>query len=240
MNKRGRRRPLIALLLAIFTLLLAFPYLQDVLVGDVLLNTLQAGIVLSAVAAVSTDGKHTLLVATLGMLSLLSGWMPRSAEHPVLFVIGGLSGVGFYAFAVLMLVIHLLRETDVSLDSLSGALCGYLLLGFLWTEVYDLIEFHHAYSIVWAFSPGARPNWSDLLYFSFMALTTSGYGDISPVTPQSRSVALLETVSGVFYVAVMISRLVGLHVAENHSESRRQRKENAKRKDIPGEAASDV
>jgi hypothetical protein len=212
-----RERRLIVLLLAILLLLSGFPYLQGAFAGDLLLNLLQAAIVIATISVVSTDQKHTAAAVLLGLPSLLSGWVPRSAEHSLLFMVGGWSAIAFYGFAVLMITLGLLREDDVTFDVLCGGFCGYLLLGFLWTEAYDLIEFHHPHSILWVSSPSSRLLWSDLLYFSFTTLTTSGYGDISPVTPQSRSAALVESVSGVFYVAVMISRLVGLHIASRRN-----------------------
>ena len=218
MKDHIREKPLVALLIAIVLLLVAFPYVQGALPGDVLLNLLQAAIVIAVVSVVSTHLKYTVAAVLLGLLSLLSGWVPRSAEHSVVFLVGGWSAMAFYAFAVLLIALHLLREDQVTLSTLCGALCGYLLLGFLWTEAYDLIEFQHPRSIVWANSSLGRPGWSDLLYFSFTTLTSAGYGDISPVTPQSRSAALLESVSGVFYVAVMISRLVGLHITDHRNK----------------------
>ena len=217
MTPHVRERRLIALLVSIVLLLLAFPYVQGALAGDVLLNLLQCAIVISAVGVVSTEWKHTVAAVLLGVLSLLSGWAPRSEEYPTIFLVGGFSGIGFYAFAVLMIALHLLQETEVTFDTLCGGFCGYLLLGFLWTEAYDLIEFHRPHSIIWSNSPAARLSWSDLLYFSFTTLTSAGYGDVTPVTAQSRSAALLESVSGVFYIAVMISRLVGLHIAHRRN-----------------------
>ncbi len=57
-----------------------------------------------------------------------------------------------------------------------------------------------------------RPH--DLLYFSYMTLTTTGYGDITPTHPVVRMLATIESITGVLYIAIMISRLVGLHVAD--------------------------
>jgi hypothetical protein len=54
-------------------------------------------------------------------------------------------------------------------------------------------------------------NWSDLMFFSFVTLTTLGYGDITPVTSAARSLAVIEAVFGVLYNAILIARLVGLY-----------------------------
>jgi uncharacterized membrane protein len=53
-------------------------------------------------------------------------------------------------------------------------------------------------------------DWSDFIFYSFTTLTTLGYGDITPVSPAARSFAVLEAITGVFYAAVLVARLVGL------------------------------
>jgi hypothetical protein len=88
MTDHIRERQLVTLLAAILLLLFAFPYVQGALAGDVLLNLLECAIVITVVAVVSTDWKHTAAAVLLGVLSLLSGWVPRSEEYPPIFFIG--------------------------------------------------------------------------------------------------------------------------------------------------------
>ena len=71
-----------------------------------------------------------------------------------------------------------------------------------------------SFKFVWSGDRGYEVLWSDLLYFSFTALTTVGYGDITPVTSSVRSLASLESVAGVLYLAIIISKLVGAHLSE--------------------------
>lgn len=217
MKQLVRQRRLVILLASILVLLFAFPYFQGAPAEAALLNLLQVAMVIAAVAVVSTNWKHLVTAMSLGVLSLLSGWVPRSQEYPPIFIVGGFSAIAFYAYAVLMIIIHLLKQKEVTVDTLSGGFCGYFLIGLLWTEAFDLIEFYQPHSIIWANSPATPLNWSDLLYFSFTTLTTAGYGDVLPATGRGRSTALLESVSGVFYVAVMISRLVGLQIANRQN-----------------------
>ena len=64
--------------------------------------------------------------------------------------------------------------------------------------------------------PSARADlaWADVVFFSFMTLTTVGYGDITPVSPEARLVALFEAVAGVFFLAFLVARLVALYRAD--------------------------
>ena len=100
-----------------------------------------------------------------------------------------------------------LKNEKVSREKIAAALCVYLLAGYLWACLYTFADI---------LNPGAFQNnlrgYPDLLYYSFITLATVGYGDITPVTPLARSLAVLEAITGQLYLAVMIARLVGLHI----------------------------
>jgi len=97
----------------------------------------------------------------------------------------------------------------VTAQRVQGAVAAYLLLGLAWAA---------AYAFVAALAPGAfataRPESThsrSYLYFSFVTLTTLGYGDITPVHHAARSLAMLEALTGQLYPAILIARLVTLH-----------------------------
>ena len=56
--------------------------------------------------------------------------------------------------------------------------------------------------------------WDDFMYYSFVTLTTLGYGDITPLTQTTRSLAILEAITGVFYTTVLVARLVGVYLVQ--------------------------
>jgi voltage-gated potassium channel Kch len=89
-------------------------------------------------------------------------------------------------------------------------MAGYLTLGLVWTMFYMVLS--HFSPGAFAPPPGVLDRTS-ALYFSFITLTTVGYGDISPVSNGARMMAVLEAIFGTFYVAILISRLVALHTA---------------------------
>ena len=126
--------------------------------------------------------------------------------------------------AFLMLaILHALKQvalgTEVSANRLVGAVCVYLMLGTLWALAYTTIEL----TIPGSFKgldvlPGAEwgSNW---LYFSFVTLTTLGYGDITPVTGTARVLVYTEAVFGIFYMAVLVAGLVSVYMADRHKDS---------------------
>lgn len=125
--------------------------------------------------------------------------------------------VAFHAYAVLLLLGYVLRDDIITLDELYALACIYVLLALLWAS---------AYAIVVHFDPGAIyinpsndadgiPGWSDLVYYSMTTLTSTGYGEITPVAPAARALAMLQQVVGVLFVAILISRLTGMNRARS-------------------------
>jgi len=117
------------------------------------------------------------------------------------------------AFLTVLVVQQVFREGPITLQRIQGAVAVYLLLGLVWANVYVLIE---------QASPGAfrlpesSPNRAVLLpslgYYSFVTLTTVGYGDIIPVHPAARSAAILEALVGQLFPAILIARLVAMEL----------------------------
>jgi len=114
----------------------------------------------------------------------------------------------FLVMAIIAITKKLFSVRKVSTDTIIGGICVYILLGFLWALFYYLIYCFDkgAFSLQ---AQGANPN---LFYFSFITLTTTGYGDIFPLDKVAMVLASLEAVVGQIYLAVLIARLVGLHV----------------------------
>ena len=119
----------------------------------------------------------------------------------------------FYTFTVYHIVTHVFATEDVTRDTLFAAASVYLLFGLTWSLAYALLERLQPGSFY--VSPehlvGGALQVTDFLYYSFVTLTTLGYGEIAPVTERARSASILESVTGVLYLAFLIARLVGVH-----------------------------
>jgi voltage-gated potassium channel Kch len=125
------------------------------------------------------------------------------------------------------LVRYIFRARVVSRDMLLAAITIYLLLGAVFVPVYGMIETLtwfpegtvHAFVDLQADYTGAPIPWQLFVYYSYVTLTTLGYGDVLPVTFWARSAATFEAVVGVLYTAVIVARLVGLYAAREVEES---------------------
>ncbi len=126
-------------------------------------------------------------------------------------------------FCILSAVIamrQILFKGKVSTNKLVGSICIYLLIGIIWAFFYffiDLLnmgafeglEAHKGHGAIWEY-----------IYFSFVTLTTLGYGDISPVNEVARTMVFLEAICGQFYLAILVASLVGAHMVEHVSSIR--------------------
>ena len=114
-------------------------------------------------------------------------------------------------------VTAVLRREQITTDTVMGAVCGYLLIAYLFTFAYAFLEDMHPGSFS---SSVGLPEYTDaamigrgtpeILYYSFVTLTTAGYGDIVPVSRTARSLAILEMLAGQLYLAAFVARLVGV------------------------------
>lgn len=117
----------------------------------------------------------------------------------------------FISFAIIVISKKIFRQKQVTGEVLRGSICVYVMIGFLWAIIYK---------IIYIIEPQAFNNIQperfiqQLGYFSFVTLTTVGYGDISPAYPLAMSLANLEAIVGQLFPAIMIARLVGLYQAE--------------------------
>ncbi|HEU5117692.1 MAG TPA: potassium channel family protein [Isosphaeraceae bacterium] len=124
----------------------------------------------------------------------------------------------------------ILAGSGATIETLQAATCVYLLLGLIWMFVFSLIELAGAGEFQYPRGPSSdlyqddssqRAEFLRLLYFSYATLTTVGYGDITPSGGVARIFAVLEAIAGQLYIAIMIARLVGMHIGQGPGSQKR-------------------
>lgn len=121
----------------------------------------------------------------------------------------------FLSLITYAVIYTIIQHQRITIDSLFGAICGYFLIGFTWAFFYMLIKVIYPDSFPAHMLSGTiHDRTQHFFYFSFTTLTTLGYGDILPLANISRTFAWLEAVCGQIYLAVWISQLVGLRIAQ--------------------------
>jgi len=203
--------------LSIFLLLLlAFIFLIPLtgLVGSWGRLTIDAAfslLMLSGVASVSKQRRTVIGVGIVAVVGLLIRWIGRIApSEPVEIAITLSTLAGILTLALVVLV-QVFRAGAVNRHRIMGAIAVYLLLGLAWGQAY----YGLAIADPAAFDPPGAYNGNPLewIYYSFVTLTTVGYGDITPVSPPARSLAILQALTGQLYPAILLARLVSLEIS---------------------------
>jgi hypothetical protein len=201
-------------------LLLLFPFLTAGTPQVIVLNVLMSAIFFFGIKAVSDSRAHLLIALSIGVPWFVLTWREMIVPQPSLALSAAVSvlSLAFFAFTAAVLLVYILNSERVTEDVLYGAVASYLLLGGLWFSAYVLIETLQPGSFFdSSLGAGQTADWTELLYFSFVTLTTLGYGDIVPATLVARHFAVAEAIIGVMYLAIVISRLVGLYIAQSRS-----------------------
>ena len=117
----------------------------------------------------------------------------------------------FFGLVVAHILRFVLRTHVVDANVLCAGLSGYLILGLLWVPVYVLVAQVDPRAFVISGGADARMDGFRAFYFSFITLCTVGYGDVVPASKVTQMLAIVEAITGLFYVAVLISRLVAIY-----------------------------
>jgi len=125
---------------------------------------------------------------------------------------------GFLLVAIVFTLNRVVRGTEVSANRLIGAVCIYLMLGVIWAVVYTIIAMVDAQAFRGIQVPDEHGWDSGWLYFSFITMTSVGYGDVLPVSPIARTLAYLQAIFGQFYIAILVAGLVSAYITARGAE----------------------
>jgi hypothetical protein len=202
------------LLVAQVLLLALFPYLDRPGVPTIIFRSLAVLAFVAGVYAVSERRWHWMTALALAILAIVPYSIATVRPNTRLMGPALLCGLIFLAFTLVSLLGAVLRTMEVTHDTIYGSLSVYLLMAITWGFAYLLLVTFQPTALSIDPLRGSNHNvdWSDCMFYSFVTLTSLG-GDLVPVSPQARSLTILENVSGVLYVAAFVARLVSLHSA---------------------------
>ncbi len=204
---------------------IATPFVELFKNGDSIDGVLMTLVLVSGVFAVG--GRRWKLVVAVILVSpaVLGKWINQFRPDLLPPEVHLITSFVFVSFVLLQFLNFILRAPRVNSEVLCAGVAGYLLLGVLWMFAYILTARMIPGSF--SFNVGAPTTHLlqgfDALYFSFITLSTVGYGDITPLSHGARMLAMTEAMTGTIYIAVLISRLVALYSSQG-SEIAEQKK----------------
>lgn len=216
-----QRHPSALLLLAQLLALLLYPFVEHTRSGRGLMSVVGVLVLILAVRMISrTPGRAWIgfsiaLAVPAAMLSALY-WV---FDFPALLVWQAALEAVFYFYAAGCLIAYMLDDRRATTDELFAAGATFTLLGWAFGYVFVIYQALEPGSFMAAVNPELPRTWTELLFLSFALLSSTGIGDVIPVTVAARAVASLEMFVGVMYFALVVSRLVGLTISSRHGHT---------------------
>ena len=207
---------MIELLITLVLMLVVSPFLQGLKFGGLIEGVLLTLVLLAAVVVVGAGHGMRIVAVALAVITVAGKWLYHFRPDLLPAEIFLTTGLLFVAFAVVNLLRFTLRAPRVTIEVLCAAISNYLLIGLMWVFAYQL----SAQLVPDSFNFASGPSSSRMmdgfnaLYFSFVTLSTIGYGDITPLAPVTRMLAIVEATVGMFYMTVLVARLVALYSSE--------------------------
>lgn len=218
---RFRRFSTVQLLIALAALLIAAPFVEELEGGHLIVSVLFSLVLIAAVFAVANRKRSLVIALLLAIPAIIARWINQlrpDLVHPPVFLVCALL---LLAFVIGHLLQFVLRAPVVTTEVLCASIAAYLMLGLTWTVAYWLVD---QLTPGGAFSFNTERGTHSMngftgFYFSFITLSTVGYGDITPVSHAARWLAAMEAIIGLLYVAVLIARLVSLYSSAKPDDS---------------------
>ena len=219
-ESNGRFRFLFA---SLMILVAVMPFLRAGALGGAILQVLFTLLLFSGLYAVS-DGKRALAVAAVfAGPALVLAWVGRFTVNTAVDGIEALLLAGFLVFTATQILKYIVRARRVTAELIFGAVSVYLMMGIGGAFLFAVLDLWSPGSLRMPSSAGSAVDdatrFSAVAYYSFVTLTTLGYGDITPVSRLARSLSTLEAVKGQQYLAVLVARVVGVQIAQSTTAS---------------------
>jgi len=191
------------------------------MLSKITVTTLFCVVLLSAVFAVSRSRRSVLIALWMAVPGILLYEFNLMIAWDGLLAASYAFSIAFLVYTIVVILQFLFVDQRVTYNTIFASLCVYLLLGVLWSMAYSLIEILEPGSFTFGFADeqgemrfgGGESIFP--IYYSFVTLTTLGYGDIVPASATARMLSAAEAVTGQLYLAVLVARLVGLHISQS-------------------------
>jgi hypothetical protein len=180
--------------------------------GRLVVNGINMFLLIATVAAVGRTTLSFVIALLLAVPAVLFQYLGLWNDSDIDLTRSWIFCAMLYAITIVYLLRYVFQPKVMTQDKLFGAAAAYLLIGVFWAYLYAIIGFFYPGSYLIIGQPGHLV-YSDSLYLSITVLTSTGFGDVVPLTRQARGVCMLEQLGGALFVAILIARLAGVYPA---------------------------
>jgi hypothetical protein len=212
------RQPSAVLLAVQLIGVLLYPFMDETAIGRAAISSFALIVLFLAVRAVQATPALTRIAVLLGVpiviLTILEVVDPLNTE---VILWSSVLHAAFYFYTTFALLRYMFRDRFVTTDELWATGATFTVLAWAFAHTFMAVQVIWPGSFSAAIAPDAQRTWFEMLFLSFTNLTSVGLSDIVPVLPQARSWVMIEQVVGLMYVALVISRIVGLTIARQRA-----------------------
>ncbi len=199
------------------------PLLSSAIDAPVLINIALTIVFVSAMYIISSTRQHFVIGMVLMIPAFSLLWLSKATGSDTLEFISYIFSTLFFCYVVSLILSDIFHVRLITVDVIAGGISVYLFIGNIWGLLYTLIARvdSNAFNIpakTAEYLGDTMEHAGAAMYFSFVTLTTLGYGDITPVNSFARTLAYLEAAIGQVYLTVLIASLVGMHLASQKGE----------------------
>lgn len=210
----------VLLLIFLIGSLLVPAYFENKVLGGAALRVMFSVILLASLYLIAYQLREFIIGIVIAIPTLLANWWGEFFSPPWNVYVSSTFYIIFLCYISFFIIRFIFATKQINLDMIFAAICLYMYIGLIWTFIYLIVEASHPGSFSFAAELPGDPEGlihtlrNSLSYFSYVTLSTLGYGDVTPLTRLARVWAILETLIGQFYLALVIARLIGLYIAD--------------------------
>ena len=193
--------------------LILYPFAQNSAFGYYAFRVLGSVVIVLSVYAVSFRRSLVIIALLLAIPTVLQRVLPTRADASLFSVLNIVLSFIFDAFIVVVIFRRVFARDQPNSETIFGALCIYLLVGFSFASIYGMLATvqPNAFYLDPRINLHAVPDRFDFIYYSFGTITALGAAGITAVSGEARSVTVIEAIIGILYLAVLIARLMGAY-----------------------------
>ena len=202
---------IVILLIAILSMIIGSPFIDELFVHTIITDIFLSLVFIAGIYAISQKKKYIYIASILAAPMVISIWSAHLIRNIKLLVIGETCGIIYTVFVISLMIKFILNQKEITKEVIYAAIVIYMLMAIMWSFMYFILEYVYPNSFSFP-----NTDFSDVykyLYFSFVTITTLGFGDVAPLTQKAGSLVILEAVTGQIYLVVVVAWLVGMHVS---------------------------
>jgi len=211
------------LTIALTLLFVSSPVLDKFFGSSRIDSYLVAGFLIFALFQITRRRADLVIGLALGIPAVASGiFNAVTPDTPTINAIPTILGAAFLGFLVWRIIKDIFFGNRITSEQLFGSVCAYLLIGLMFSSVYGFIFLVNPDAFAFSDSLATYltikhedQNFGIFTYFSFVTMTSLGYGDMAPISEMARTLAWVQAVLGQLYLAITVAALVGIHIAKD-------------------------